>query len=291
MLYIKRQLSNNIYSVYDTDDGSENKLDTKSILELNKHFKILGVSDNTIKPVDPFKLYNKWRLLGVLDRKLNGISVGNFFGEILPHITISKTTDKDLTLLRHKFSGIFEMDSITIPNGVECIPSFFFENSKNLQSVVMPDSIKYLGSGTFLNCKLLESIKFSNSLKKITYNCFNSCTSLKKIEIPEGVTILDGWCFSYCSNLQDVKLPKSLKAIGPYAFCKCYSLIEIKIPDNIEFINSNSFYDCNNLETIYLPKSFKQDLYSIMSNRCTNLKQIIVGDEIYPIIKGNISLR
>ena len=78
MLYIQDIIYNK-YIVYDTDDRSYNELDKSEVLELNKYYKILGVSNNNIKKVDLLNLVNKWKLLGVLEQKLNNLSINDLF--------------------------------------------------------------------------------------------------------------------------------------------------------------------------------------------------------------------
>lgn len=71
----------------------------------------------------------------------------------------------------------------TIPNGVEIIGDYAFNECTGLQSITIPASVKTISGGAF-----------------------SRCTGLTSITIPESVTSIGDYAFDVCSNLTSITL-------------------------------------------------------------------------------------
>lgn len=115
----------------------------------------------------------------------------------------------------------YNLESLSIPNGVEVISDGAFYNSKLLSSVTIPESVKYIG-----------------------FRAFEGCSSLSSVSIPNGVEYIGGRAFAYCSSLSSVNISESVSYIGGYAFGKCFLLSSISIPGNVAYIGGLAFEGC-----------------------------------------------
>ena len=147
-----------------------------------------------------------------------------------------------------------DIESYEVPEGVEKIDEFVFDDCANLKSIKLPDGLKDIGYEAFGDCRSLDNVVFPNSLKVLGEMSFMGCESLKKIVIPEMIETIKYSTFSDCTSLKEVEFPKSLKSIEARAFANCSSLEEIILPDTVESIGNRCFYGCKNLRKIFIPK-------------------------------------
>lgn len=115
----------------------------------------------------------------------------------------------------------YNLESLSIPNGVEVISDGAFYNSKLLSSVTIPESVKYIGNGAF-----------------------KGCSSLSSVSIPNGVEHIGGGGFADCSLLSSVNISESVSYIGGGAFSGCFLLSSISIPGNVAYIGRRAFEGC-----------------------------------------------
>lgn len=97
-----------------------------------------------------------------------------------------------------------KMESIAIPEGVECIDEAAFTSCNRLREVILPNSTRKLGNRAFSNCSALESIIIPKDVTDIGADAFNDCPKLtikcaanspaekyaKKAKIPYLITFL-----------------------------------------------------------------------------------------------------
>ena len=255
MLYVNKKLTNNMYEIYDTDDMSYNILDENDVLRLNKHHKILGVGfDNSIKPIDPFKLFNRWRVLGTVEQNLKGTLIEKFFGILYEqfYVTNSDTTNNISLKLNSFKDKELKFKDIVIPEGIAILGEELCYNSSNLETVKLPNSVKGIDEGAFYNCTSLKSIRLSDNLIKICSNCFHNCISLKTVSLPNTVKQIGNYAFENCSSLEKLCIPESVSAVGKDCFMGCLNLKELVIPDNFTILTlfAHKCKGCENLEVI-----------------------------------------
>lgn len=71
-----------------------------------------------------------------------------------------------------------KMESIAIPEGVECIDEAAFTSCNRLREVILPNSTRKLGNRAFSNCSALESIIIPKDVTDIGADAFNDCPKL-----------------------------------------------------------------------------------------------------------------
>ena len=149
--------------------------------------------------------------------------------------------------------------SITIPDGIESIGSYAFQNCPNLQSVDFGACViqeGQLGGHIFQQCSSLQYVSLDKcTIPKISDSMFSNCTALETIIIPNCATEIYDWSFYSCSSLQNVTIPNTITLIGWNAFAGCSSLTSISYEGtmsewgNISF--GNTWYDVGTLTTIH----------------------------------------
>lgn len=72
---------------------------------------------------------------------------------------------------------------LTIPEGVEEIDTFAYEDDRTINSVRFPESLKKMGAHAFYNCRSIYKIRLGNSETDIGDGAFKNCGRLNEIEI------------------------------------------------------------------------------------------------------------
>lgn len=121
--------------------------------------------------------------------------------------------------------------SIAIPDSVETIGRYAFNNCRKLQSVILPEGLKSIKYSTFGGCSALTSIKIPSNVTSIGDNAFERCGKLKKVQIPDSVTRFGYWAFSskptfYCNK--DSRAAR-YAAESYYPQCKPYELYDKEV--------------------------------------------------------------
>ena len=71
------------------------------------------------------------------------------------------------SLGRDVFQSCFALEEMTIPDGVEEIPTAAFVNCTSLRSIRLPESIRRIGDMAFYSCESLDSISLPSGLTEI----------------------------------------------------------------------------------------------------------------------------
>ena len=73
--------------------------------------------------------------------------------------------------------------ALAIPEGVEEIDTFAYEDDRRINSVCFPDSLKRIGAHAFYNCRSIYKIRLGSSGTDIGDGAFKNCERLSEIEI------------------------------------------------------------------------------------------------------------
>ena len=156
-------------------------------------------------------------------------------------------------------SGVKE---VVIPDQLNSIPDYCFENCQNLTDIKLGNGIKTIGAKAFMNAVSLKKIDFPENLEEINVGAFGQC-SLESLELPDNVKIAN-LAFSF-NVFKEITIPKgtsyTVNNIEQYCqFQYCKNLEKVTV--NSEFVAAGMFQDCDNLTDVYLSK----DVVSIGGN-------------------------
>ena len=96
------------------------------------------------------------------------------------------------------------LTELTIPNTLDEIHAFTFENWYWLKTIKIPNTVKVIGDDAFMNCENLQKIEFEqkSNLTAIKTLAFHSCKSLSAILLPSTVRSIVYNAFENCTNLK-----------------------------------------------------------------------------------------
>ena len=161
--------------------------------------------------------------------------------ELVDNEYIYHFDDKITELIQYTFYNKV-LEEIELPEGLEIIGQYTFQNCSSLQSVVIPNSVTTISEYAFSNCKLLQSITIPENVETIGESCFGDCTSLQSVVIYGGISKLEQNTFVRCSKLETIELPSTLTNIGGNTFKQTNRLSTITCKAmTAPTISSNSF--------------------------------------------------
>lgn len=131
------------------------------------------------------------------------------------YYAFSETAIKSLTVPEGVtvYVGLTEcktLESVSLPSSLREIASRAFDGMYNLQQISLPDGLEKIGDYAFYNCRALEEIELPSSLIEIGYWAFSRCFNLKRINIPSSVTKIGDNPFYDCNSLASVEWNSSL---------------------------------------------------------------------------------
>ena len=106
-------------------------------------------------------------------------------------------------------------------NPMCCYSHNFYINDQEIKDLVIPNTVDSIHAYAFNNCSSLTSITIPNSVTSIGYGAFRECYSLTSITIPNSVTSIEDGAFQSCFSLSSVTIPNSVESIGYGAFDSC----------------------------------------------------------------------
>ena len=267
------------------------------------------------------------RLTGVtVGKKCSWIGDGAFSGcSVLNDISVSSKNKylsfKDGCLYsadgKILLSAAAAKGDITLPEGLEAIQPYAFEDNAKVSSVVLPKSLKELSEYSFYNCTGVNKITLGDKLSFIGDNAFSGCSGIKTITIPAATETIQGNPFKYCTKLSKIKVASGNKkykavkgmltsynkktiiaapaksgsytlyskcrSIGAFAFCGNTKLERLELNPELKSIGAAAFYDCEGLKYMYFPNS------SISLPESEYIEDIYSEDMLYCPVFGNCS--
>ena len=180
------------------------------------------------------------------------------------------------------FNNCKQLTSVVLPNGLKRIEDGAFWGCSNITSANIPSGLTYLGSDAFRNASSLSSsIVLPSTLSEIGSSAFKRCTSLSNVTIENGVEIIGGSAFVDCSNLKSIDIPNSVYSLGTSAFENA-GLTSINIPESITEIQASVFYGCK-LTKITLPAGLKTIDAEAFADNGTNIEKVEIPESVISI--------
>lgn len=230
------------------------------------------------------------------------------FGEDYRKDLVSLKIGEGITAVDgYAFDGCEKLESVEFAASVKSIANAFVGCDK-LRDLKMPDGLEIIGHWAFNDCGKLESIPIPNGVKTIESFAILDCKRINEIVIPKSVDKIGGGAFAGCVNIRNVSvdggnenycaengilftkdkkaivccpsasgnlaIPNGTEEIAENAFYACDSLVSVKVPDSVAKIGEAAFYRCLKLEKIVLPKNLKtisKSTFSMSGLRQVNL--------------------
>ncbi|MBQ8964536.1 MAG: leucine-rich repeat protein [Clostridia bacterium] len=181
--------------------------------------------------------------------KITGVVLTRYYGKDKKVKIPAKFGGYPVRSLNQTFNlGNRDIVEAIIPEGVNEIGLWPFEDCTKLRRITIPNTVTTIGASAFGNCISLKEIDIPNSV--IYLSGFDGCTGLKNIYIPDSVITIAGWAFEGCTGLSEIVIPESVETIGQYAFSGCKQLKKITIPASIHNIDDTVFDGCTALKTV-----------------------------------------
>lgn len=159
---------------------------------------------------------------------------------------MSSKGDKVIAIAKNAFKGC-NAERIVLPDTVETIESYAFDDCMYLKSVHLPEGLKAIGYWAFGYCESLAEINIPASVEKIDQSAFYSA-AIRKITVAEGNVSLrvENNCLVDSKGVLivgygDCSIPYGVKIIGNYAFHNNTAITSATIPTGVEMIGEGAF--------------------------------------------------
>lgn len=204
-----------------------------------------------------------------------------------------------------------EIETVTVPVGVEQVASGAFLDCTHIRSVILPDSIKAINSFAFDGATSLEEINIPSGCESIDQWAFGK-TAIKELHIPASVTYIGGKIAGYCQDLAHITVEEGCEnyyaeddvlyhrvyddkteilryPAGRYDtsftvpehvvyindFSGSTHLEQVELPDGLVLIAGEAFCHCDSLKEITIPESVL-DIWEMAFYNCGSLRKITV---------------
>ena len=150
--------------------------------------------------------------------------------------------------------------ALEIPEGVETIGAFAFENTLRIESVRLPSTLRSLGPGAFSNCGNLSVFNFTagtaNQGEGFDYTSDTSATtpwmetvrrdSTPTVSFDQNIISIGDYMFAGCSSngygiSGALKLPRNLVSVGDHAFEGCNLITSVTIDSKVTTVGAYAF--------------------------------------------------
>lgn len=127
----------------------------------------------------------------------------------------------------------------------------------DIESITIPDGVTEIGNSAFCYCSSLKSINIPEGVVKIDNSAFRDCKNLENLVLPDSINEIGKFAFYGCEKFTDVLLPPNVTEINESTYGSCFGLTEVVIPDRITKLGKYAFFNCSNLKKITLPDGLK----------------------------------
>lgn len=127
------------------------------------------------------------------------------------------------------------IESITVPDGVECIGDYAFAECSDLQQIVLPMSLSGIGDGAFYGNLSLESVELPENVESVGCSAFESCHNMTALTIRGSHVTMGRHALVSCDSLERVTILGTDVGLGEHA-------VDSGIPGNMVRIKEIAGY-------------------------------------------------
>jgi hypothetical protein len=98
----------------------------------------------------------------------------------------------------------YELEKVSLPEGLKVIPSSFVDDCIKLKEFIMPNSVEEIDNDAFWQCGSLQELHLSSNLKSIGTTGLYYCKGLKIISFPATLENLGAECCEYLKSIESI---------------------------------------------------------------------------------------
>lgn len=161
------------------------------------------------------------------------------------------------TIGRGAFSNMPNLVSVNLPDTVEKIENFAFQNSRNFKgntgdgTMVLPASLKSLGYQALMNTGITK-IVFNNAITAIGGSALQCPDLSGRVDIPGSVQKIESQLLEACSKVEAVSLNEGTTTIAYNALANMAGLKAVYLPSTITSADDWAFREQNAPVVFYL---------------------------------------
>ena len=221
------------------------------------------------------------------------------------------------------FRWCFQLEKISLSNGLTQIPRQLFSSCPKLKELDVPPNVKTISYSAIAWCDGLENLYLHDGLGEIVDEgpMLGSYGKLQKVVLPKTLKKVPGGVFNYSPYLVEFKLdpanpffsvidgalcskdgktlhsvpdynrttyqvPEGIEVIAAHVFAFLPLLQSIKLPSTLKVIKSRAFQGCKSLYQLDIPAGVKKiDIDALWAD---NLKTIVMEGSVPPEMTGNV---
>ena len=180
------------------------------------------------------------------DKPVTGIGNGAFSGINIKSVVMPNTI---VSMGENCFRACSELETITLSNALETIPSYSFYGCSKLANITIPNGIKYIGDNVFQYCSSLTSLVFPDSVITLGGQCALECRNLERVVLSSNLQEVGYGAFVFCYNLSSITIPEGVRYLGHECF-RYTAIQSAYIPSTVEYIGNWAFHECKVLESV-----------------------------------------
>lgn len=157
---------------------------------------------------------------------------------------------------RYAFSAS-QLESITLPEGLETIGNSAFQSCSRLGSVVIPSTVTEIGRYAFYNSFRSSGeakVTIADAECSIGWGAFYFC-KMSAIDLGSRVTSIDQDAFASLARTDSIIVPNSCTYLAARAFCYNYNgrLKKVHLPEGLDTLRDELLHGCTGLRELVIP--------------------------------------
>ena len=190
-------------------------------------------------------------------------------------LTYNNYTYPVVTIGSNAFSGLKNLQSVTLPNSITAINTDAFYGCNKLGSINLPEGLQTIGMDALRYCKL-DSITIPSTVTSISSRAFQNNPTTSVTWLPKTCSIgtdESAPFYSQNSTITSFTFGPNVQTVPSYICYKMSQIDTIVLPPSVNSLGSYSFAYCSNLKSINLPTTQKTIPQSFLAG-CSSLESI-----------------